>query len=142
MSVTWDLGSSYCLPISSYYGPNSIKELTLQESNHEIIVIGKHCLHSGHVSEGLTLILNSAACSSCFGPGGLRDAEPAESPHRRYTGLRQRDVLGREGARRRLGEGWHRNRRGSPLFTPNAIVVQSKSAFPSAIHHLNALRDH
>ena len=91
--------------MSSYYSPNSIKELTLQESNHEIIVIGKHCLHAGHVSEGLTLILNSAARSSCLGPGGLRDAEPAESPHRRYMRLRQWDRLGGEGAQRRLGEG-------------------------------------
>lgn len=85
MSVTQDLRFSYFLPTSRYYSPNSIKELTLQASNHEITVIGKHCLHSGHVSEGLTLILNSAARSSCLGAGGLRDAEPAESPPRRYT---------------------------------------------------------
>lgn len=71
---------SYFLPTSSYYSLNSIKELTLQPSSHEIIATGKHCLRSGHVSVGLILILNSAACSSCLGPDGLRDAEPAESP--------------------------------------------------------------
>lgn len=58
---SWDLRPSYFLPTYCYCCLNSLKELTLQASNHEITVIGKHYLHSGHISEGLRLILNSAA---------------------------------------------------------------------------------
>lgn len=70
MSVTWDRRSSYFLPISSYYSPNSTKELALQESNNEIIVTEKCCLHSGHAPKGLTLILNSGVYFFCLGLGG------------------------------------------------------------------------
>lgn len=104
MSVTQDPRSSYFLSISSCYSPNCIKELTLQESGSEIIVIGEHCLHSGYVSEGLTLILNSAAWASCLGLAGW-DAEPAESPHWRYK--QQQQCLGR-GGRQPPGGGWER----------------------------------
>jgi len=43
------------------------------------------------------------------------------------------------------GGGWERAGTGteeSPLFSSNDTVVQNKSAFPTPIHHLNALCDH
>lgn len=104
MSVTQDPRSSNFLSISSCYSPNYIKELTLQESNDEISVIGEHCLHSGCVSEGLTLILNPAACSSCLGLAGW-DAEAAEKPLWRYK--QPHKCLGRKG-RQPPGGGWER----------------------------------
>lgn len=133
MSVTQDPWSSYFLSISSCYSPNCIKDLTLQESDHEIMVIGEHCLCSGRISEGLTLILNAETRASCLGLAGW-GAEDAENSHWRYK--QQHRVPGKRRevtSWRRLAQEW------KTLFSTNDIKVQSKSAFPSPKHPLNVL---
>lgn len=56
-------------------------------------------------------------------PSSRRDAEPAESPYMAAAvgPAGKRRCL--EKAGRRLGEGWHRNRRDSLLFSSEDIVV-------------------